>query len=101
MGGALQSAEKCPLALLVGGGGRNGTHPLEPIGTTSRAHTTQASKVNELQMTGEGRGEIKLRMQVWSTTHNLPTRTTQQERLHLGEKELPSADDEEMRPQKL
>lgn len=44
-------------------------------------------------------------MQVWlHTTYNLPTRTIQHERLHLGEIQLPvvsSADDEEMRPQKV
>lgn len=40
------------------GGGSNGTHPPEPIGTTSRAETTRARKVNELQMRGGG-GEIE------------------------------------------
>lgn len=41
------------------GRGNNGTHPPEPIGTTSRAETTRASKVNELQMRGGGKGEIE------------------------------------------
>lgn len=92
---------------LIRGGG-DGAHPPESIGTTSRTQSTRASKVNELRMRGEEEEEDeeererdrKLRMQVWlRTTHNLPTRTTQRERIHLGEIQLPvvwPAADEEM-----
>lgn len=38
-------------------GGNEGSHPPEPIGTTSRAPRTRASKVNELRMRGEEEAE--------------------------------------------
>lgn len=92
------------------GGGSGGTHPLEPIGTTSRAESTRASKVkwitDERRRRRRRRKDRKLRMQVWlHTTYSLTTRTTHQERQHLGEIQLTlvfsAADGEDMRPQKL